>query len=47
MRDGHLWENIFAMSKGRVVRPDTAVEPEVTGLAMEYNDENDLIDHHG
>ena len=43
MRDGHLWENVFAMSKGRAVRPEVAVELEVTALAMGYDDENDVI----
>jgi hypothetical protein len=47
MRDGHLWENVFAMSEGRAVRPDAAVEPEVPALAMGYDDENDMIDRCG
>jgi hypothetical protein len=34
MRDGHLWENVFAMNKSRAARPDVAVEPEVAAVAM-------------
>ena len=47
MRDGHLWENVFAMNEGRAVRPEAAVEPEVAALAMGYNDENDAIARRG
>ncbi len=47
MRDGHLWENVFAMSKGRAVRPDAGVEPEVATLAVGYDDKNDMIDRRG
>ena len=47
MRDGYLWENVFAMSEGRTARPDAAVEPEVAPLAMGYNDENDMIERPG
>ncbi len=47
MRDGHLWENVFAMNKGRAARLDAAVEPEVAALAMRYNDENDMIERCG
>ena len=47
MRDGHLWGNVFAMNEGRAARPDAAVEPEVTALAMGYDDEDDMIDHRG
>ncbi len=47
MRDRHLWENVFAMNKGRVARPDAAVEPEVATLAMVYNNENDMIERRG
>ena len=47
MRDGHLWENVFAMSKGRAIRLDAAVEPEVAALAMGYDDEDDMIGLHG
>ena len=25
MRDGHLWENVFAMIEGRAVRPEAVV----------------------
>ncbi len=47
MGDGHLWEIAFAMSEGRAVRSDVAVEPEVAVLAMGYDDENDMIDRRG
>ena len=47
MPNGHLWENVFAMNKGRAVRPEAAVELEVAALAMEYDDENDAIERRG
>ena len=47
MREGHLWENVFAMSEGRAARPDVAVEPEVSALAMGYDNENDKIKSRG
>ena len=47
MRKGHLWENVFAMSEVRAARPDAAVEPEVSALAMGYDDENDKIERCG
>ncbi len=43
MCNGHLGENVFAMNEGRAVRPEVAVELEVTALAMGYDDENDVI----
>ena len=47
MRDGHLWENVFAMNEGRAARLDAAVEPEVAALAMGYDNENDMIERRG
>ncbi len=47
MRDGHLWENVFAMIEGRAVRPEAVVQPEVATLAMGYDDENDVIARRG
>ena len=41
MRDGHLWERVFAVNEGGVVRPEAAVEPEVIAMAMGYDDECD------
>ena len=38
--DGHLWESVFTVIKGRAVRPEAAVEPEVATLAMGYDNEN-------
>jgi hypothetical protein len=47
MRNGRLWENVFAMNEGRAVRPEVAVEPEVAILAMGYDNENDVIARRG
>ncbi len=47
MRERHLWENVFAMSKVRAARQDAAVEPQVSDLAMGYDDEDDKIESRG
>ena len=43
LRDGHLWDRVFAVNEGGAVRPEAAVEPVVAALAMGYDDENDVI----
>ena len=43
MRDGRLWERVFAANEDGVVRPEVAVEPEVAVMAIEYDNENDVI----
>jgi hypothetical protein len=43
LRDGHLWDRVFAVNEGGAVRPEAAVEPEVAVLAMGYDNENDMI----
>jgi hypothetical protein len=46
MHDGHLWERVFVRNEGRVVRLEAAVEPGVAAMAMEYDNENDMIARH-
>ena len=43
MHDGHLWERVVVRNEGRVVRLEAAVEPEGATMAMEYDNENDMI----
>ena len=34
MRNGHLWERVFAANEDGVVRPEAVVEPEVAVMAI-------------
>ena len=43
MRDGCLWERVFAANEDGAVRPEVAVEPEVAVMAIGYDNENDVI----
>jgi hypothetical protein len=43
MRDGRLWERVFAVNGDQAVRPEEAVEPRVVAMAAGCDNENDVI----
>ena len=43
MRNGCLWERVFAANGDRAVRPEAAVKPRVIAMAVGYDNENDVM----